>query len=106
MKWNLETVKWNLEARKWKLEGAKRISESGKSRPGGHYPVPVPLVSGDLRAKSPDPRGDPSFKYIRSGPEGARGVLDVWTHPFYTHPSSLTFFAHCWVCVEGLYVSC
>ena len=29
--------------------------------------------------------------------------------PFFTHPSSLTFFAltffaHCWVCVEGLYL--
>ena len=43
--------------------------------PRGWYPVPVRLVSGYLRAKSPDPRGDPSLKYIRSGPEGARGVL-------------------------------
>ena len=74
-KWSLQTGKWSLETGKWKLEGAKRTSEGGMSCPSGQYPVPVPQVSGALRAKSPDPRGDPSLKYIRSGPEGARGVL-------------------------------
>ena len=63
------------KAGKWKLEGAKRASEGGKSATGSWYPVPIRPVSGDLCAKSLDPRGDPSLKYIRSGPEGARGVL-------------------------------
>ena len=52
------------KAVKWKLEGAKRASEGGKSATGSWYPVPVRLVSGDLCAKSPDPRGDPSLKYF------------------------------------------
>ena len=77
MKWSLQTGKWSLEAGKWKLEVAKRISEGENSFPSGRYLVPSRPVSGDLRAESPDPRGDPSLKYIRSGPEGARGVLDV-----------------------------
>ena len=60
-KWSLETEKWSLETVKWKPKGAKRTSEGRKSRPSARYPVPIPLVSGDVCAKSPDPRGDPSF---------------------------------------------
>ena len=45
-------------------------------------------------------------------PEACRMVeVGLLKLPFFTHPSShtffaLTFFAHCGVCVEGLYVSC
>ena len=59
-----EIRRMKLEAGKWKPEGAKRTPEGGKSCPGGQYPVPVRPVSGGLRAKSPDPRGDPLLKYI------------------------------------------
>ena len=33
-------------------------------------------VSGVSSPVLPDTRGDPALKYIRSGPEGARGVLE------------------------------
>ena len=80
------------KAGKWKLEGAKRASEGGKSATGSWYPVTIRLVSRDLGAKSPDPRGDPSLKYIRSGPEGAQGVLDGSGWSFCILLSEITFF--------------
>ena len=59
-------------------------------------------------AKPPSNISAPGLK----APEACRMVevglstLTLLTHLLHTHPSSLTFFAHCGVCVEGLYVSC
>ena len=50
-----------------------------------------PLLSAGCGKRCPRSPGGPWAQYIRSGPEGARGVLRVrgWsfcTHPFCTHP--------------------
>ena len=77
----METGKLKLEARNWemelgnwknrKMEPGSRTTEAGrrkkdmregrKSATGSRYPVAIRPVSGALRAKSPDARGDPSF---------------------------------------------
>ena len=91
--WTPETGKLILEAGKWtrKLENGDWKPPNGTTRtsnrgPGTRRPVAPPACPG-----SP---GETFFKYIRSGPEGARGVSDDLNSPFFTHllhsPSSLT----------------
>ena len=51
-----------------------------KMVPWRQYPVGVPAVTGAggaIQRSLPEGPGDPRAQYIRSGPEGARGVLSV-----------------------------
>ena len=63
----LEAGKARLEAVKWRLHGTCKMV------PGDQYPVHVRPISDVWNL--PEGPGNPLLKYIRSGPEGARGVL-------------------------------
>ena len=68
--WKLESGKWTPEVRKWVIGMWKMVPrcEGHKSGPGTIVP--------STRPASPRTPGGALFKYIRSGPEGARGVSD------------------------------
>ena len=71
-KWKPEGAKRTLEARKWSLEARNWSLEAGiwSRNPHGGAGTGAPLPF------CPDTRWGQWAQYIRSGPEGARGVLD------------------------------
>ena len=84
--WKLDTRRWKMEAGNLKLDprtgkmnaGSWKIDTgSCKMVTGSHYLVRCLPVSGETCCILPDTRGHPWAQYIRSGPEGARGVLKV-----------------------------
>ena len=97
---SVEAEESKSEGAKWTPEGAKWTQEGRKSCSGGRYPVPVRPVSGALRAKSPASPGDHLLKYIRSGPEGARGVLEGRVCLSLYVPLSVCVFLHVPFCTS------
>ena len=80
-------LKWILDRKQmergyWKLvagtgrwgPGSGKWSPKVRNRRKGDSPV---TVRPSIRPASPGTPGETLFKYIRSGPEGARGVLEV-----------------------------